>query len=162
MHFAEWIEEWLIDVAERPAVRKNAPEIVHMIEQILPWYKSKIEGIETTAAVTKPAASVSKASSVERMIIKRQVEEIVSVAQTTPEVIKYAKSIGAVSAKSSEPVKSVAPKPLVVGVKAVNLGAVKTLTLDLGGGHANNGILALLFAALPFAAVVAYREARRE
>lgn len=166
MHFTEWLEEWLIDVAERPAVRKNAPEIVHMIEEILPWYKTKVEGIATTAAITKPAVTETRAGKLEKTIVERQVEEIVTVAKSNPEIVKYARSIGAVeTAKKAKPAKSVEtvePKPLVIGVKAVNLGAVKTLTVNLGGQQPNTGVLALFFAALPVAAVVAYREARRE
>ncbi|MET1102032.1 MAG: multiheme c-type cytochrome [Pyrodictiaceae archaeon] len=99
MHFTEWIEEWLIDVAERPAVHAKAPEIIEYInKEILPWYKSLIEGKSSPAHATvlfqKLAAEAKKTSFESLSSIAKP-----TVASVKPSITKY----GSMEIKVSKP-----------------------------------------------------------
>lgn len=144
MHFAEKIEEWLIDLYERPAIRKKAPEIIEEIEHILPWLKEQFEG-ETGA--TGATATMSK---VEKELVVSEIEKTVNTLITQlPEVKEYVKKIEGSEAKEA------IVKPLVTDVPVKTDGAVKVLKVDVGeeGGSTNAlaSLLALAFGMVAFA-----------
>ena len=145
MHFAEKIEEWLLDVYERPAVAKKAPEIREMIEKILPWIKTQIEGEASTGAV-KPLAAVAAG-----------VEKVAEEAAPAP-----VKPLKAELAKLDDIKPPAAPLVKPVGVEAAK--PVAEMTVNLGGAKAESftPLLALLIipALAPLAAFVA--AARKE
>ena len=149
MHFAEHIEEWLIDVYERPAVKKNAPEVIEMIEEILPWLKEKVEGVTTTGAVAK-VSTVSTAKAEKELVVKK-IEKTVESLASLPEIKEYAKKI-------EEPAKNTyVPKPLVKSVPVKTVGAVGYEKVELTNGSSFD-LLTLLAPLAGLAAVIATRE----
>ena len=144
MHFTEKIEEWLIDVYDRPAVAKKAPEIREMIEQILPWLKEQVEGVAVTGSV-KPLAAVEKS------VVK-------TFASKVPGLTSYAEKLEKIEPPA---------KPLVKAVGVSDAGVVKEFKVELRSGGAASpfaalaAVLLLVPAIMPAAAAL-YSATQRE
>ncbi|ALL00834.1 hypothetical protein Pyrde_0784 [Pyrodictium delaneyi] len=126
MHFAEKIEEWLIDVYERPAVAKKAPEIREKIEEILPWFKEQWEGEGSTGTVHSLA----------------EVKTAIAKAVEAPSIEAYAQKV-----ETLEP----PAKPLVAKAPVKTLGEVSEFSLTLPGSDASREVPVAVFAVFPAA-----------
>ncbi len=140
MEFTEKIEEWLLDVYDRPAVIKKAPEIRKAIEEILPWLKTQYEGEETTG-------TVKALSELQKVTVTELVKNV------PPEVKAYASKV--------QDIKPPA-KPLVKGVPVTGAKPVAEYKASLVNTTGGSGFpfyaLLVVPAALPLAAFAARRK----
>jgi len=67
VHFVLYTIEWLENIYDRPAVKKKAPELVEFIEEVVPWFKTQLEGEKIKVEEILPPKLVELTSRMENV-----------------------------------------------------------------------------------------------